>query len=598
MNKTIAILLLLASPVHASSAVKKVVEFSFTRDVGAGNEVCVLGPHPLLVGGDVLRAPKLAWTSGNVWKGSIALEAGDVLTYRYIVRSFGVASWGNVSLKTDLTGDLTIQVPAHPEPPWGSKTIFLHSSWSEVIILYRDLTHGGAWTEAPMVLAGAGRTAPEKLFRVDGLAPSGAELEFVFRNAANVYLNAPPPPYSAATGAAPPVPVPYQGLAAPYNFRTGLDVLFVQDQQVFNCRPPASISAPRIESRAIASTVANIPGRPVQIYLPRGYAENSTKRYPVVYFHDGQNIFFPGGTFGTWDADRIATYETSQGRMREAILVAIPNGNDYGSNRLNEYLPDSDTITNYGGGTSSYAGRASAYLQFILDNVTPTLDVNYRTLGDAANTIVAGSSMGGLASDYIGQMKSDRFGTAGIFSPAYWAAPTYTAARDAGTARPVRRYLSMGTAESSTGESSSDIYWHDALQAYNTYLLLGHPLGRDLRFDGAAGGTHSEGSWSKNLPSFFAFALDPWREAQPLSVEACPPRLDLIGFNPATGRAALRFTGRYGLSHAIESSADIGAAQPWKSDPAPSATELWNIQDLDVPASARSFWRLRTAGWQ
>lgn len=597
MRNLSALLFFLVPSLFAASAVRKVVDFSITRDVGLGNEVCVLGSHPQLGGGNVLKAQKLAWTSGNVWKGSIALEAGETLTYRFISRPYGVSSWGNATLKSDLSGDLSVQVPAHPDPPWIRKTVFLHSTWNEAIILYRDLTHGGAWTEAPMTLVGAGRTASEKLFRVDGLAPSGAELEFVFRNASNVYLNAPAPPSSTPSGAAPAIPAPYQGMSAPYNFRTTLDVFFVQDQQVFNYRPPASVSAPRIESRTIGSTVANVPGRPIQIYLPRGYSENTTKRYPVIYFHDGQNVFFPGGPFGVWDADRIATYETSQGRMREAILVTIPNGNSYGSDRLYEYLPDGDTITGYGGGTNAYAGRASAYVQFILSNVTPTLDVNYRTLGDSSNTMVAGSSMGGLVSDYIGQMKSDRFGVVGIFSPAYWAAPNYTAARDAGTVRPVRRYLSMGTAESSTGESSSDVYWRDALKAYNTYVRLGHPLGRDLRFEGTSGATHSEAAWSRNLPAFFAFALDPWLEAQPLTVETSPPRLDLIALNSNTNRATLRFTSRYGLNHFLEGTANLSAAPSWTSEPTSPSPDLWNTQELDVPAAARNFWRLRSTGW-
>ena len=598
MRKLILCLLISTPSLWPASAVKKDVDFSYTQDVGYGNEVCVYGAHPLLGGGNPLKAPKLAWTTGNVWKGKIALDAGDTLTCRFISRPFGVASWGNATLKTDLTGDLTVQVPSHPDAPWGGKTILLNSSWNEAFVLYRDLTHGGAWTDAPMTLAGAGRTNGEKLFRVQGLVPSGAELEFVFHNASGIYLNAPAPPSSAASGAAPAIPAPYQSLSAPYNFRTTLDVFFVQDQQIFNYRPPATVSAPRFETRSISSTVANIPGRPITIYLPRGYTENTAKRYPVVYFHDGQNIFFPGGPFGTWDVDRVATYETGQSRMREAILVSIPNGNSYGSDRLYEYLPDGDTITNYGGGTNSYAGRASAYLQFILDNVAPTLDVNYRTLGDAANTMVAGSSMGGLVSDYIGQTRSDRFGTVGIFSPAYWAAPLYTAARDAGTARPVRRYLSMGTAESSTGESSSDIYWHDALQAYNTYVRLGHPLGRELKFDGVPGGNHNETNWSKLLPSFFAFALDPWREVQPLAQQTYPPRLDLMSVNSTGTRAALRFTPRFGVQNYLEGASDL--SQPWSSDSLSPTTEFWSTQDLDVPlpATSKYFWRLRSTSWQ
>jgi hypothetical protein len=214
--------------------------------------------------------------------------------------------------------------------------------------------------------------------------------------------------------------------------------------------------------------------------------------------------------------------------------------------------------------------------------------------------MVAGSSMGGLVSDFIAQTRSDRFGTAGIFSPAYWAAPNYTAARDAATARAVRRYLSMGTAESSTGESSSNVYWQQALNAYNTYVRLGHPLGKELHFDGTAGGTHSESSWSKNLPSFFAFALDPWLEAQPLSAESHPPRLELLSVSPATGRAAVRFTARYGLKNLLETNTDPGAGPGWISSSAPSATDLWNSQDLDVPfpVAARYFWRLKMSGWQ
>jgi predicted alpha/beta superfamily hydrolase len=212
----------------------------------------------------------------------------------------------------------------------------------------------------------------------------------------------------------------------------------------------------------VGSTVANVPGRPVTIYLPRGYAQNEGKRYPVIYFHDGQNVFFPGAGFGTWDADRIAGYETSQGRMREAIMVAIPNGNAYGSDRLNEYLPDGDTITNYGGLGLNFSGRASLYLQWMLDNLAPTLDFNFRTFGTSAgNTLTAGSSMGGLVCDYIGFMRPDRFGAVGIFSPAYWAAPNYLANRTL-TNQPVRRFMSMGTAESSRGESSSNVYWQDA----------------------------------------------------------------------------------------------------------------------------------------
>ncbi len=562
-----------------ASAVLKDVEFTHTADVGFGNEVCVIGPHPALGANDPLRAVKLAWNPGNVWRGTIALPAGASLTYRFIRRSFNTSNWGTPSQFVNLTGDLTAQVPPHAPAPWGGKTVFLHSTWTQASIQYRDLTSGGAWTTAPMRVAGSGRNAGERLFRAELPVASGAELEFVFNDGGTNWLNAPAPPAAA----------PYAGLAAPFNFRTTLDVFFVQDQQVFNYRPPPAVSAPSTVTRVINSTVTNIPGRTITIQLPRGYAENTWKRYPVVYFHDGQNVFFPGGPFGTWDADRIAAHETDQGRMREAILVAIPNGNALGSDRLQEYLPNGDTITLYGTNTVLHPGKAAQYAQFLADNVLPTLNFNFRTLDSPADTVVAGSSMGGLASDYIGHTRSDRFGVAGIFSPAYWAAPNFTAARPGAVPPGVRRFVSMGTAESSTGESSSNVYWQGALTACNDFLRAGQAVRRSLVFEGVAGGAHNETAWARLTPRFFAFALDPWREAQPLALETSAPQL--AAERTDTG-VRLRLARRLGLDHQLLSGASLGS---WQTNSVAAPSDPWDETVFDAPAGQSSwFWQLRT----
>lgn len=574
---------------NQASPVLKEVEFTHTQDVGFGNEVFVSGPSSYLGGDNPLAAIKLSWTSGNVWRGRVALPAGETLTYRFLRRGTSVSAWGSSATVQNLTANQTVSVPSHAPAPWNGKTVFLYSTWSSVQIFWRDRTGGGNWTFTPMREVGSGRQAGEKLYRVDGLAAPGAELEFVFTNGSD-WLNAPAPPNNPATGAAPAVPAPYQGMSPPYNFRTRLDVLFVQDQQVFNYRPPATVSPPSRLTRQVDSTVATIPGRPITIYLPRGYAENSWKKYPVLYFHDGQNVLHPGGPFGTWDADRIATYEISQGRMRECILVAIPNGNAYGSDRLREYLPNGDSITLYGGQTVSHIGAAAQYTAFLLDNVAPTLDVNYRTFGTAAETFVAGSSMGGLASDFIGQTRSDRFGGVGIFSPAYWAAPNFVANRSS-TLLPVRRFLSMGTAESSTGESSSNVYWNDALLAYNTFLRSGQAVGRDLHFIGVSGGQHNEPAWSRLLPNFYQFMLPPWREASLLALEHFPPTLSIIDFDAAQSRPRLQRRSLYGYQQILQGSSDL---QTWQDTPLDPASETWEVQDLR-PTGNATFWRLRTA---
>lgn len=583
----------LFSPFALAGGIPKPVLISVTNDVGFGNEVCVLGPHPALGGNDPLKAIKLTWSAGNVWRGHVALPDGETLAYKFIRRSFVTTNWTNPNAFTDLTTTNFVQVPDHAAPPWKGKTIFLHAPWTNANLFWRNITAGETnWTTTPMQFVGAGRAGVtgENLFLIDAVSSPGSELEFVFNNGAGTWTNAPAPPSGIASGAAPAVPVPYQGLTGPFNFRTRLDVFFVQDGHIFNYRPPATLSAPQIITNNVGSTVSNIPGRPVTIHLPRGYTQNTWKKYPVVYFHDGQNVNFPGGGFGTWDTDRIANYEISQGRMREAIIVAIPNGNAYGSDRLYEYLPDGDAIINYGGLGINFNGRASLYLQWMLDNLTPTLDFNFRTFGiSPADTLTAGSSMGGLISDYIGFQRPDRFGAVGIFSPAYWAGTNFLASRTL-TNQPVCRYLYMGTAESSSGQSSANIYWQDCLNVYNRYLAVNEAVNRDLIFEGGAGGQHNEGNWSRRLPSFFAFALDPRFEANPLAAELYPPVLSVHSVRQDAAEANLRLIALLGYQNRLQSSTDLTI---WSTNALPAAENFWDQLDVLTNSATNNlmYWR-------
>jgi predicted alpha/beta superfamily hydrolase len=272
--------------------------------------------------------------------------------------------------------------------------------------------------------------------------------------------------------------------------------------------------------------------------------------------------------------------------MREAILVAIPNGNAYGSNRLEEYLPDGDSISYLG---APYTGKAAAYARWLLDNVAPTLDFNFRTRGDAGNTITAGSSMGGLVSDYLGVMHGNRFGAVGIFSPAYWAADNYMVARAIGPAT-ARAFLSMGTAESSAGESSSNVYWQDAVASYSAYVRGGHAANADVLFTGVAGGQHNEPAWARLLPRFYGWALDPWREANPLALALHPPDLRIAA--RTDGTLDLQRTSLRGFAQKLATSTDLTA---WSSNDVTNSGEAWDAVTNNVTPSAQQFWRLRTA---
>lgn len=150
--------------------------------------------------------------------------------------------------------------------------------------------------------------------------------------------------------------------------------------------------------------------RPIWIYLPPNY-KTSTKRYPVIYMQDGQNIFDDSTAgFGEWGVDEILDSMYAAG-VGSSIVVGVASG----SQRLNEYNPFNHDV--YG------AGMGEAYISFISYTLKPFIDSAYRTLSTAINTTIAGSSMGGLIAYYAAITKPQIFGRAGIFSPSFWIAP-------------------------------------------------------------------------------------------------------------------------------------------------------------------------------
>ncbi len=150
--------------------------------------------------------------------------------------------------------------------------------------------------------------------------------------------------------------------------------------------------------------------RKIWIYLPEGYA-NSKKKYPVMYMHDGQNVFDDATSdFGEWGVDECLDSLIKTGKTA-CIVIGIENG----PQRMNEYNPFE--FRNFG------KGEADLYLDFIVDILKPFIDNKYRTLSNNENTIITGSSMGGLVSYYAMLRNPEVFGKAGIFSPAFWTAP-------------------------------------------------------------------------------------------------------------------------------------------------------------------------------
>ena len=250
----------------------------------------------------------------------------------------------------------------------------------------------------------------------------------------------------------------------------------------------------RIETVFVESGDEAIPSREIRVWLPPGYDEGRA-RYPVIYFHDGQNVFRPGGPFGCWFAEDAAVEEMKAGRMREAIIVAIPNNEaDMGKARITEYQPPNDVNPR---DPQRGNGICDRYASFLLEKVKPAVDAKYRTLPDRENTAVAGASMGGLVSLWLG-LNTDAFGAVGVFSPAFWTSPNFTKAVISGSKKDgLRIYMDMGTEEK--GNLTGD-YWKDALAVREALLKQGYIEGEDFLWNPGEGDEHNEKAWAKRLP--------------------------------------------------------------------------------------------------
>jgi predicted alpha/beta superfamily hydrolase len=149
--------------------------------------------------------------------------------------------------------------------------------------------------------------------------------------------------------------------------------------------------------------------RDIHVYLPPSYRA-SGRHYPVIYMHDGQNLFDPETAFaGEWGVDETLERLGPQGV--ETIVVAIPN---MGGERCHEYSPWPDSRA---GG-----GRGDAYLAFIIETLRPRVDRKFRTRREREHTGIMGSSMGGLISLYGFIRHPDVFGFCGAMSPSFWFA--------------------------------------------------------------------------------------------------------------------------------------------------------------------------------
>jgi len=239
--------------------------------------------------------------------------------------------------------------------------------------------------------------------------------------------------------------------------------------------------------------------RRVLVYLPADYAQNTRRRYPVLYLHDGQNVFDEATSYsGEWGVDETLDQLKKQGQgVASSIVVAIDNGNEY---RSDEYIPwPSEALKDQ----PHKGGQGSAYVDFLAQTLKPYVDAHFRTQPDAAHTGVAGSSLGGLISLYAALKYPQVFGRVGIFSPAFWVCNDSLQAyfRQHPAAPTSRFYFVCGPKESETMLPLM-VSWRNALRD------AGVPAA-NLRLQAPADGEHREWFWRREFPAAYRWLFSP-----------------------------------------------------------------------------------------
>ena len=154
--------------------------------------------------------------------------------------------------------------------------------------------------------------------------------------------------------------------------------------------------------------------RKIRIYLPPSYSTQKNKYYPVLYVHDGQNVFEAAESYSgeSWNLHQTAEQLIRESLIKEIIIVAADNMNE---ERLSEYAHQDGF---YKG--ERVKARGFDYEKFLLRELMPFIAEHFRIKEGPENTGLMGSSMGGLLSFNIGLRRTDIFGKLGVMSPSFW----------------------------------------------------------------------------------------------------------------------------------------------------------------------------------
>lgn len=255
-------------------------------------------------------------------------------------------------------------------------------------------------------------------------------------------------------------------------------VFFVTDELAAQNDIKSSTASSNVSLLKKEFAIPNINNKShkIWIYLPPNY-KNTSKKFPVIYMHDAQNLFDATTSFaGEWEVDESLN-ELFKKTNKGFIVVGIENG---GEERINEYTPWENE--KYGG------GKGEIYIDFLVNDLKPYIDANYRTKKEPAFTGIIGSSLGGLISYYGGLKYPHIFGKIGALSTSFWfSSKVEEFTKENGRLQHNRMYLLVGEKEGYDTDKDS--------QKMEKILLKTGFNPRNLKLKINPNGEHNEAFW-------------------------------------------------------------------------------------------------------
>ena len=258
----------------------------------------------------------------------------------------------------------------------------------------------------------------------------------------------------------------------------------------------------------VAGGAGAAPGamRDLLVWLPPGYSDvrNAQTRYPVIYLHDGQNVFEqPAGVPGEWSADETATSLVTKRMMQPVIIVAVPNS---GPGRNSEYMPFA--------GLSDITPRGEEHVAWLMSEVLPRVEGAFRVKAGPENTCVGGSSLGAVISLYAAAHHPEKFGLVLAESLPLRSGEAKLWDDFTGSIHsfPRKIYLGIGTAETGTDSAKNAARNREYVEAVEAFdkTLDKAGLGPDRRLlIVEPDALHNEQAWARRLPRALSFLFPP-----------------------------------------------------------------------------------------